>query len=325
MNAKKRVVILDDYEQALRKLADWSAIDAAADVVVHHQKIRGEALAAAIADADAIVLMRDRTTFDAALLARLPKLRYLVFTGTRNAGLDAAALAARAIPVSHTDWGPSKDSTCELAWALILAAAKHLERNMKLVREGRWRDGGQLPGVLAGDRIGLIGLGEIGGRVARMGVAMGMQAVAWSPHMTPERAAEKGATSVTLEDLLSTSRVVSLHIVPSPATRKIINAERLALMRPDAILCNTSRSALVDMAAIAPALAAGRPGFAAIDVFDEEPLPADFELRSLPNVVLTPHMGFVSEPVYRMFAKGVTECLLAWLQDKPLVRVLKDK
>lgn len=140
--------------------------------------------------------------------------------------------------------------------------------------------------------------------------------------MTPERAAEKGAEAVSLETLLQTSQVVSLHLVPTPATRHLMNAERLALMRPDSLLVNTSRSALVDGAALVKALENGRPGFAALDVFDVEPLPANDPLRRLPNVLLTPHLGFVAEPVFKRFAEGVTECLNAWLDEKPLVRVL---
>jgi phosphoglycerate dehydrogenase-like enzyme len=321
MNARPRIVVLDDYEQAMRRLADWSAIDRAADVTVHRGKLRGEALLAALVDADAVALVRDRTPFRSDLLEKLPKLRYFVFTGARNTQLDAAAFAKRGIPVSNTEKDPGKDSTTELAWALILAAAKRLEANLALVRGGRWRDGGALPVILKGERLGLVGFGEIGQRVGRVGTAFGMEVVAWSPHMTAERAAAGGGKAVTLEELLATSKVASLHLVPSDATRKLLDAARLASMRPDAILVNTSRSALVDMAALEAALAAGRPGMAAIDVYDEEPLPAGLGLARSPNVVLTPHIGFVAEPVFEKFAKGVVECLGAWLEGRPLVRV----
>ena len=322
MSARPSIVVLDDYEQAMRRYADWSAVDGRADVTVHHEKLRGEALHAAIADADAIAVVRDRTPFKAELLARLPKLRYLVYTGARNTQLDAAAFAARGIPVSHTEKDPGKDSTCEHTWALILAAARRLEANLALVREGRWRDGGPLATILRGERLGLVGFGEIGQRVGLVGRAFGMEVVTWSPHMTPERAAAGGAKAVSLEELLATSKVVTLHLVPSEATRRLLDAGRLATMRPDAILVNTSRSTLVDMEALPAALAAGRPGIAALDVFDEEPLPADFPLRGLPNVVLTPHVGFVARPVYEKFARGMVECLEAWLEGRPLVRVL---
>jgi phosphoglycerate dehydrogenase-like enzyme len=270
------------------------------------------------------VLVRDRTPVDAALLAALPKLRYLVFTGTRNTTLDLAALAARNIPVSHTEWGPSKDSTCEMTWSLILAATRQLEQQTALLRRGQWRPDAAVPlaGVLHGQTLGLIGLGEIGGRVAQVGRALGMNVITWSPRMTPERAAEHGATAVSLEDLLASAQVVSLHLVPTPATRHLLNAERLALMRPDSLLVNTSRSALVDGAALVKALEKGRPGFAALDVFDVEPLPLNDPLRQLPNVLLTPHLGFVAEPVFQRFAAGVTQCLQAWLAGQPLVRVM---
>jgi phosphoglycerate dehydrogenase-like enzyme len=324
MNAiRPTIVVLDDYERALRRLADWSEIDRLAEVRVFHEPLRGDVLHAALAHADAIVLMRDRTPLAASLIARLPQLKLVVFTGSRNATLDAAALAARGVPVCHTEWGPSKDTTCELTWALIFAAAKRLEAHFRLMRDGDWRDSGPLAGMLAGERLGLIGLGEIGGRVARIGNAFGMEVAAWSPHLTAQRAAAKQAVAVSLDELLATSKVVSLHLVPSGETRHLINALRLASMRRDALLVNTSRSALVDMNALAHALAAGHPAMAALDVFDDEPLPPDHPLRRLPNAVLTPHLGFVAQPVFERFAAGVVECLTAWLRGQALPRLLR--
>lgn len=321
-SARPRIVVLDDTERALRRLADWSSIDAQAEVTVHHAPLTGTALVDALKDADAMVLMRDRTPFGAELLAQLPKLRYLVFTGTRNARLDLAALAARGIPVSCTEFGPSKDSTCELTWSAILAATKQLASHTARLRAGQWRSDTALPlpGTLAGQRLGLIGLGEIGGRVAKVGKALGMDVVAWSPRMTAERAAGQGVGFLPLEELLATSRVVSLHLVVLPTTRHLMNAERLGLMQPGSLLVNTSRSELIDTPALVQALKLGRPGFAALDVFDTEPLPLDDPLRELPNVLLTPHLGFVTEPVFRRFAEGVTECLQAWLAGQALVR-----
>lgn len=322
---RARVVVLDDYEDSLRKTADWKPVEALADVTVHTERLRGEALLNAIKDADAIVVVRDRTPFKADLIAKLPKLKLFVFTGARNTQLDTAAMAARGIPIGHTEMGESKASTTEMTWTLILAAAKRLEAYMGLVRAGRWRDGKALPGVLGAERLGLIGFGGIGARVGKVGQAFGMEVVTWSPNMTPERAAEGGAKSVSLEELLSTSKVVSLHLVPSEATRKLLNAQRLATMRPDSILVNTARSALIDMAALSVALDAGRPGIAALDVYDDEPLPAGFDLAKRENVVLTPHLGFVNDPVFGKFGPGVVENLLAWLQGKPLVRSLKPE
>jgi phosphoglycerate dehydrogenase-like enzyme len=324
MSARPKVVILDDYERSLRRTADWSAVDARADVEVHHERLRGPALMEAIRDADAVVVVRDRTPFKADLIAQLPKLKLFLFTGTRNTQVDVAAMKARGIPIGHTEMGDSKASTTEITWALILAAAKRLEPYLALVRGGGWRDGGALPAVLGGERLGVIGLGSIGSRVAGVGKAFGMEVVAWSPHMTQERAQKGGAKSVSLEELLATSKVVTLHLVPSPETRKLLDAKRLATMRPDSILVNTARSALIDMAALEKALEAGRPGMAALDVYDDEPLAAGNALAKRENVVLTPHLGFVNEPVFSKFGPGIVANLLAWLDGKPLARERKD-
>jgi len=324
MSARPKVVVLDDYEQSLRRTADWSAVDARADVRVHHERLRGAALLDAIRDADVIVVMRDRTPFKADLIAQLPNLKLFMFTGARNTQYDAAALKARGIPVGNTEMGDSKASTTEITWTLILAAAKRLEAYLALVRAGKWRDGAGLPVTLAGQRLGVIGLGSIGSRVAQVGKAIGMEIVAWSPHMTAERAEKGGAKSVTLEELLSTSKVVTLHLVPAPETRKLINAERLATMRPDSILVNTARSALIDMAALEKALEAGRPGIAALDVYDDEPLALGNSLAKRANVVLTPHLGFVNDPVFGKFGPGVVANLLAWMDGKPLVKEPKE-
>ena len=324
MSTRPRVVVLDDYEQSLRKTADWSAVDALADVKVHSERLRGDALLDAVKDADAIVVIRDRTPFKADLIAKLPKLKLFVFTGARNTQLDTAAMAERGIPIGHTEMGESKASTTEMTWALILAAAKRLEAYMGMVRAQRWRDGKALPAVLSGGRLGVIGFGGIGARVGKVGQAFGMEVVTWSPNMTQERAAAGGAKAVTLEELLSTSKVVTLHLVPAEATRKLINAARMAMMRPDSILVNTARSALIDMAALPAALDAGRPGIAALDVYDDEPLAKDFALAKRDNVVLTPHLGFVNDPVFSKFGPGVVESLLAWLKGQPLPRELKS-
>jgi phosphoglycerate dehydrogenase-like enzyme len=321
---KPHIVVLGDGEQALRRLGDWHAIEAAARLSVYSQTLQGPALLAALQEADVLVLVRDRIPLNAATIAQLPRLRYLVFTGSRNTTLDLAALAARGIPVSHTDWGPSKDSTCELTWALILAATRQLAQYSALLREGQWRPAQPqvLPAVLHGQVLGLVGLGEIGRRVAQVGKALGMEVLTWSPNMTPERAAAHGVQAVDLDTLLARAKVLSLHLVPSAQTRHLINAQRLARMRPDSVLVNTSRSALVDSAALAQALHDGRIGMAAIDVFDAEPLPLNDPLRQAPRLLLTPHLGFVVEPVFEKFAQGVCECLQAYLAGQPLVRQL---
>jgi phosphoglycerate dehydrogenase-like enzyme len=315
---RPRIVVLDDWERSFRRLGDWRAIDAAADVTIHHRPLRGDALLDALREADAIVLMRDRTPFGAELLAQLPTLRFLAYTGTRNNALDAAALQARGIPVHHTEWGPSKSATCELTWALILGAVKQVAAASARLRAGGWRSEAAEPlaPVLHGQRLGLIGLGEIGGRVAAVGRAFGMDVVTWSPHMTEARALQHGASALSLDELLATSAVVSLHLVPSAETRHLINAERLASMRPDSVLVNTSRASLIDTDALVAALKQGRPGAAALDVFDAEPLAADHPLREAPNLLLTPHLGFVVEPVFQRFASGITAGLESWLAQR---------
>ncbi|GAB2914554.1 D-2-hydroxyacid dehydrogenase family protein [Paralcaligenes ginsengisoli] len=310
------IVVLDDWENGLRRLVDWSAIEQQAEVVIHNRKLSGAALLDALRPAQCVVLMRDRTPINKDMLKLLPTLRHIVFTGTRNKKLDLEAAAERNIQVSHTDWGPSKASTCEMTWTLILAAMKQLPKIMLSSSRLTWRDADSadaLPGVLHGQRLGLIGLGQIGQRVAAVGKALGMDVATWSPNMTPERALEHGVTALGLEELLATSAVVSLHLVPAGATHHLLNQERLRLMQPGSLLVNTSRAELIDTPALIEALKEGRPGFAAIDVFDTEPIEPANELLGLPNVLLTPHYGFVSEPVYRKFAEGVRESLRSWL------------
>jgi phosphoglycerate dehydrogenase-like enzyme len=312
------IVILGDYERALRRFSDWEKLDQQANLTIHHEPLRDAALYAAVKDADAIAIVRDRSPFDAAMIARLPKLQFLMFTGERNGTLDTAALLAKNIPIGCTPGGPSKETTAELTWALILGASKRLQEQNQLITSGGWRNELSVLPMLAGERLGIIGLGAIGSRVARVGLAFGMEVVAWSPNMTPERAATEKAQSVSLEDLLKTSKVVSLHLVAGPGSKGLISADQLALMRPDAILVNTSRSALINMNDLQHALKVGRPGQAALDVFDVEPLPIDDSLRSTPNLLATPHLGFIAEPIFKIFSEGITATLEAWLEQKPL-------
>ena len=319
MSSRRRIVVLDDWEQFFERLADWSDVRARAEVTLHTAPLAGAALHDAVRDADVLVLMRDRTRVDDKLLDHIPRLRHVIYTGTRNQAVEAEALARRGVTLGNTEWGPSKASTCEHTWSLILAAVRRLEEQFARVRQGTWRASTPQPAadVLAGERLGLIGLGEIGGRVARVGLAFGMEVLAWSPHMTPERAASHGATAVALETLLASSRVISLHLVASAATRRLIDVPRLALMRRDALLVNTSRAALVDMPALRQALAEGRIAGAALDVFDDEPLAPDDPWRSVENAVLTPHSGFVAEPVLSGFASSVVRQLAEWLDRHP--------
>ena len=323
MASLPNIVILGDYERALARFSDWEKLEQQASLTFHHEPLRDEALYEAVKDADAIAIVRDRSPFNEAMIARLHKLKFLMFTGERNGTLDASALIARNIPIACSPGGPSKETTAELTWALILGASKRLIEENKLIASGGWRDQLSVLPMLSGERLGIMGLGAIGSRVARVGAAFGMEVVAWSPRMTPERAAVENAKAVSLEELLSTSKIVSMHLVAGPGTKGLISADQLALMRPDSILVNTSRSALINMSDLQKALAAGRPGQAAVDVFDIVPLPEKDPLRNTPNLLVTPHLGFIAEPIFASFSKGITETLDAWLNNKPIPHPFK--
>lgn len=318
MSSKPNIVILGDYERALRRFSNWDSLDKQANISIHHQPLLDEALYEAIKDADAIVIVRDRAPLNEAMIARLSKLKFLMFTGARNGTLEVAALTSRNIPIACSPGGPSKESTAELTWALILGASKRLIEENKLLSSGGWRDEFSVLPLLAGERLGIMGLGSIGSRVAKVGAAFGMEIVTWSPRMTPERAAAENAKSVSLEELLKTSKVVTMHLVAGPGTKDLIGKNELAMMRPDSILINTSRSTLINMPDLLKALESGRPGQAAIDVFDVEPLPLNSPLRNTPNLLTTPHLGFVAEPIIESFASKVTETLEAWIAGKSI-------
>jgi phosphoglycerate dehydrogenase-like enzyme len=319
------IVILGDYECALRRFSNWEKLEKLAKLTFHDEQLRDEALYEAVKDADAIAIVRDRAPFNEAMIAQLPKLKFMMFTGERNGTLDTNALLSRNIPVAVTPSGPSKETTAELTWALILGASKRLVEENKLISSGGWRDQLSVLPMLAGERLGVIGLGSIGSRVARVGTAFGMEVVTWSPHMTPERAAIESAKAVSLEELLKTSKVVTIHLVAGPGAKGLISADQLALMRPDAILVNTSRATLINMTDLQKALLMGRPGQAAIDVFDVEPLPESDSLRNTPNLLVTPHLGFIAEPIFEVFSKGMTQTLEAWLEDRPVPYPFKSQ
>jgi phosphoglycerate dehydrogenase-like enzyme len=313
LQRRPRVVVLDDWEGALARLADWSAVRAQAGLDIHRTHLVDTGLHDALAGADIVVLNRDRTPFDAELIARLPELKYVVFTGPRNWRVDYGALAARGIPVSSTEGGPALESTCEHTWALILQWARGLDRQPAA---------DSLPTVLSGETLGLIGCGRIGARVATVGRAFGMKVVTWSPGMTPERAAANGAVAVTLDALLADSLVVSLHLVTTPQTHRLIDRDTLMKMRSDALLVNTSRPELVDIDALVEALRERRIAAAALDVVPVEPLPPDDPLRRVDRLTITPHAGFGSEKVFEAFGRGAVEGIEAWLADAPLPRLV---
>jgi phosphoglycerate dehydrogenase-like enzyme len=314
------IVVLDDFEHAARSCADWSRVERAAELRTFHTPLRGAALIEALLPAAAIVLMRERSALNAEVIRDLPNLKYVLFSGNRNEAVDIPALRARGIPVSCTRFGPSRISACEQAWALILAATRRLPQNEQAVRRGEWREPRVWPTMLHGERFGVVGLGEIGSRMDAVAQAFGMDVVAWSPHMTMARAAARDAKAVSFDELLETSKVISLHLVASEATRHLFNAERFARMRADSIFVNTSHPSLVDEAALVAALNRGRPGAAALDVFSVEPLPAGHALMNAPNLVLSPHLGFVGRQVLEQFYSDAAESMLAWLSGQPLLR-----
>lgn len=312
-----RVVILDDYQNVATTFADWAAIGAPIDVVTEHIADDGE-LIARLTGADVVVAMRERTPFPAGLLRQLPDMRLLVTTGRRNASIDLAAAKAAGVVVCSTGYVPSP--TSEHTWALILAAARRLPVEFAGVRNGGWQ---QTVGIgLHGNTLGLLGLGNLGSRVAKVGQAFGMRTVAWSQHLTAERAAEHGVVAVTKAELFAQSDVLSVHLVLSDRTRGLVGADELATMKPTSILVNTSRGPIVDETALLAALRSHAIGAAALDVFDVEPLPADHPFRTIDNVVMTPHLGYVITEQYEIFYRDAVENILAFAAGDP-IRVLE--
>jgi phosphoglycerate dehydrogenase-like enzyme len=312
-----RVVVLDDYQDAARDHADWASLPGCDVEFVHEPLPSGREVVARLADADVVVAMRERTAFPRDVLERLPRLRLLVTTGAKNAAIDVAAAAELGITVSGTESLPHPPA--ELTLALLLALARGVVPEDRALREGRWQT--TLGFALAGQRLGVVGLGRIGGRVAELGSAFGMDVVAWSPNLTAERAAGVGATAVPKEELLRTSRFVTLHLKLGERSRGAIGAAELALMRPDAYLVNTARAGLVDTDALVLALEAGAIAGAGLDVFDDEPLPHDHPLLSVPNTVLLPHLGYVVEQGYDVYYGQAVEDIAAFLAGAP-VRLL---
>jgi D-3-phosphoglycerate dehydrogenase len=321
-----KLAVLDDYQQLALKSADWDRLrKRGLEVAVFTQAFATrEEAAARLAPYDVLVLMRERTPFPRELIEKLPQLKFITMTGLRSASLDLAACSARKVPVSHTRAGSTSAVTAEFCFLLMLAAARDLAKAERGMRAGRWHEGIAGGIVLEGRRLGLVGLGKLGGRVAGYAKAFGMDVVAWSQNLTAERAVEVGATMVSKEELFRTADFVSIHLVLSDRSRGLIGAADLALMKPTAILVNTSRGPIVDEAAMLAALQSGKLGHAALDVYGTEPLPADHPLRRLDNVTLSPHLGYVSEDVYRTFWGDCVENVEAWLDRKP-VRVLNPE
>jgi phosphoglycerate dehydrogenase-like enzyme len=319
-----RIAVLDDWQGVARQSADWSALEQRAEVVIFEQPFDGpDAVAHALADFDIILAMRERTAFPAALIARLPRLRMIALTGARSWTMDVDACTARGIVVSHTAGQRSTAATAELTLGLLLAAARHIPAADAIQRAGGFQGGLPMGMVLEGRTLGVVGLGKIGNRIARYGQALGMNILAWSPNLTADKAQAAGARLVDKTTLLAESDAVTLHVVLSDRSRGMLAAPELAQMKRGAILVNTSRGPLVDEHALLDALRAGRL-IAALDVYGQEPLPADHPLRSLPNTVLTPHLGYCTREVYAQFYGESIENVLAFLDGKP-TRVLNPE
>ncbi|MEK3721418.1 D-2-hydroxyacid dehydrogenase family protein [Paenibacillus sp. FSL H8-0034] len=317
---KLRCAILDDYQNAALHSADWSTISEQIEVEVFQQHFDQEdELVRAIQDYDIIVAMRERTPFKAPLFARLPRLKLLITTGMRNASIDLAAAASHGVVVSGTSG--SGDPTTELTWALILGLARHIVPEHNAIQSnGPWQS--TLGMDLQGKRLGLLGLGKLGSRVARIGQAFGMDVTAWSQNLTKARAEEVGVSyAASKEELLASSDIVSIHLVLSERTRGLLGEKELKLMRPTAYLINTSRAPIVDQAALVEALQNQRIAGAGLDVFEVEPLPKDDVFRRLPNVLTTPHLGYVSQGNYQTFYRDAVENIEAFLSGSP-IRIL---
>lgn len=311
-----RIVVLDDYQQVAGRFADWSGVDAEVEFI-SRPIADDDDLVQVLAGAEVVVAMRERTAFPAGRLQRLPDLRLLVTTGRVNASIDVQAARALGIVVCGTE--STTSATPELTWGLILSVLRSIPAEDAAVRGGGWQS--TVGGDLDGHRLGVVGLGRLGTKVARVGAAFGMEVVAWSQNLDAERADGLGVRAVSKDELFSTADVVSIHYKLSERSRGLVGAAELEAMKPGSILVNTSRAGLVDTDALITVLEAGGIRGAGLDVHDEEPLPVDHRLRSTPRTVLTPHLGYVTEDTYRMFFTQAVEDIAAWISGEP-IRVL---
>jgi len=314
-----RVAILDDYFAAALRLADWSQLKGRADIQVFTKPLGGEDNAAKqLAEFEIIVGMRERTSFPASLIRRLPKLKLLITTGMRNLSFDLEAARAQGVTVCGT--GSLGSPTSELAVGLMIALLRDIPGQFASMRQGGWQT--RLGHDLAGKTLGLLGLGKVGSGVAAVGNAFNMKVIAWSQNLTEQRAGECRARRVEKDELFRQSDVLSIHLILSDRTRALVGARELALMKPTAYLINTSRGPIVNEGALFKTLQEKRIAGAAIDVYGVEPLPADDPIRKLDNVLLTPHLGYVSAENFAKMYHDAVEDIIAFLDGNP-VRVLK--
>jgi phosphoglycerate dehydrogenase-like enzyme len=310
-----QVAILDDYQKVALSLADWTSLGPEVGVQSFHEKISGEdILAKRLRDFEVIVAMRERTPFPRSLLERLQKLKLLVTTGMRNVAIDVKAAAELGIVVSGT--GLLTPPTAELTWGLIIGSARHIPQEAQAMRSGGWQT--TLGVGLNGKVLGVLGLGKLGSEVARVGRAFQMEVIAWSQNLTAEHAASLGATRVEKEELFRRADFVTIHLILSKRTRGLVTARELGSMKPEAYLVNTSRGPIVEEGGLIDVLTNRRIAGAALDVYDEEPLPSDHPLRKLDNVVLTPHLGYVTVENYRRCYGEAVEDIRAFLAGQPI-------
>ncbi|MFC8142954.1 D-2-hydroxyacid dehydrogenase family protein [Streptomyces paradoxus] len=315
-----RCAVLDDFQKVATEVADWSVVADDVEVVSFDRHIDGEDdLVAALAGFDLVVTLRERVAFPRSLIARLPRLKLIVASGMRNSVIDYAAAEAHGVTVCGT--ASSSTPPVELTWALLLGLARGIvEENDAMRSGGPWQS--TVGADLHGRRLGLLGLGKIGSRVARVGIAFGMHVSAWSQNLTRERADEVGVELAgSMEELLADSDFVSVHLALGDRTRGLLGPAELALLKPSAFLINTSRAAIVHQDALLDALHAGRIAGAGVDVFDIEPLPADHPMRTAPRLLATPHLGYVSRANYATYYGQAVENIRAFLAGEPVRRL----
>ncbi|WP_426436647.1 D-2-hydroxyacid dehydrogenase family protein [Bradyrhizobium genosp. P] len=308
-----KIAILDDYQNVAAQCADWSLLADAAELTFFNDHISDtDALVSRLAPFDVVCVMRERTPLTAEIIGRLPALKLIASTGPGNASIDIGAARARGIEVVNT--GYNSYPTIELTWGLILASARHIVTEAQGLRTGSWQ---KTLGVgLHGKTLGIVGLGRVGVGVARVGLAFGMRVIAWSQNLTSDKASEHGVTLVTKQELFRTSDIVSVHLILSHRSRGLVGKSEFDLMKPSGLLVNTSRGPIVDESPLIEALRANRIAGAAVDVFDREPLPLDHPFRSLPNVLATPHIGYVADDLYRTFYQDTVSNIVSWLAGR---------
>jgi len=316
-----RVAILDDYAGLALELADWSSVQSRSDVTVFNRHLSEADAVDALHPFEVICTVRERMALPRTLIERLPNLKLITIVGKSLPNLDMAAASEHGVLVAHSDFANPRfrtvrDATPELAWGLMIATVRNLAEEHRRMREGGWQS--TVGMTLSGKTLGLLGLGRTGKRMAEYAKVFGMEVIAWSQNLTEDTAAAVGARRVEKSALFQQSDVVSIHLVLSDRTRGLVGETELALMKPDAFLINTSRGPIVDERALIAALQAGRIAGAGLDVFDIEPLPSDHPLRLLPNVTLSPHLGYVTREMLAAFYADTVAAVLAWLDGTPI-------